>query len=121
MLRPGRIVAVTFVALVLAVVAIAVTVGLGGSTTEHGVPNYQPSSVVSQAPGSTTLSSSDSVEKVTAFYLNVIHAGRWHTVSQSVTGHNASLTIKKSHQGASILISPTGSHTVISISTNPTL
>jgi hypothetical protein len=120
MLRPGRIVVVAFFALLLAVVAIAVSVGVGGSTTEHGVPNYQPSSVVSLAPGSTTLRSSDSVEKVTAFYLNVIHTGRWHTVSRIVTGESASLTIKKSHQGASISISPTGTHTMISISTYPT-
>ena len=120
MLRPSRIIVAMLVAVVLAIVASATVIALGGSTTEHGVPNYVPSQVVSEVPGHTTLRSSDSVEKIAAFYQNVIRTGGWNTVWDSITAPSASLTIKRGHQGASILISTSTSGRLVSISTYPT-
>jgi hypothetical protein len=120
MLRPGRIIVAMLVAVVLAIVASATVIALGGSTTQHGVPNYVPSHIVSEVPGSTTLRSPDSVQKIATFYQNVIRTGGWNTVSDSTTGPSASLTIKKGHQGASISISTSTSGTLVSITTYPT-
>lgn len=83
------------------------------------IPIYQPSTLVSQATGSTVLSSTDSVGKVSDFYLAAVDKGGWQIVSKSVTAYSASLTVKRSGRGASISIATSGPGTVISISTYP--
>jgi hypothetical protein len=83
------------------------------------IPEYQPSTVVSKAAGSTVLHSRDPIDKVSAFYLDFVNAGGWQTVSKSTTPYSTSLTIKKPGKGASISIAPTQGGTVISISTYP--
>jgi hypothetical protein len=107
-------------------VALTLTFGAacgGGnpSPKDIGLPNYQPSTVVSESTGSTVLRTPDPIDKVTAYYVNLVDTGGWQTVSRSITSRSASLVVKKSHQGASISISPgPGSQTLISISTYPT-
>ncbi|MGZ4523133.1 MAG: hypothetical protein ACXVXP_14415 [Mycobacteriaceae bacterium] len=83
------------------------------------IPIYQPSTLVSQSMGSTVLSSTDSVGKVSDFYLAAVDKGGWQIVSKSVTAYSASLTVKRSGRGASISIATSGPGTVISISTYP--
>jgi hypothetical protein len=92
------------------------------SPSEAGLPNYQPSTVVSESRGATVLRTSDPIDKVSAYYINLIDTGGWQAVSQTVTGHAANLVVKKSGQGASITISsnPAGPQTLIVISTYPT-
>ncbi|MBV8347045.1 MAG: hypothetical protein JOZ49_05765 [Mycolicibacterium sp.] len=87
------------------------------SATE--IPEYQPSTVVSKATGSTVLHSPDPIDKVSAFYLDFADKSGWQTVSKSTTPYSTSLTIKKSGKGASISIAPTQGGTVISVSTYP--
>jgi hypothetical protein len=87
-----------------------------GSTT---LPRYQPSSVVSDTPGSLQLTSPDSVQKVTAFYDNALAQGGWSIVSSSKTAYSTSITAKRGSTGTSLSISSTGSGTYISLTTYP--
>ena len=114
---------------VLSDILVALTVALGGaacagkpSPSEAGLPNDQPSTVVSESRGATVLRTSDPIDKVSAYYINLIDTGGWQAVSRTVTGHAANLVVKKSGQGASITISsnPAGPQTLIVISTYPT-
>jgi hypothetical protein len=50
----------------------------------------------------------------------VVDRDGWTTVSKSITPHNGNLTIKKSGQGATISVAPSGSGSAITISTYPT-
>ncbi len=99
----------------------ATTTATAPSTTTGGIPPYQPSTVTSQATGSTVLLTPDPVGKVRDFYQHVIEQGGWQVVSQTAAGPTASFVVKKSGQGASIAVAPTpnGAQTVISISTYP--
>jgi hypothetical protein len=85
-----------------------------------GVPFYEPSSVHSQTSSSATLTSPDPVTKVSDYYLNVVKTDGWTTVSKSITSHSGNLTIKKSGQGATVSVAPSGSGTLITISAYPT-
>lgn len=91
------------------------------SSQEAGLPNYQPSTVVSESRGSTVLRTSDPIDKVSAYYINLIDTGGWQTVSRTVTGHAANLVVKKSGQGASITISSnsSGPQTLMVVATYP--
>jgi hypothetical protein len=84
-----------------------------------GIPYYQPSTVHSQTSSSATLSSPDAVTKVSDYYVNVVHKGGWTTVTKSLTTHSGNLTIKRSGQGATIAVAPSGSGTLITINTYP--
>jgi hypothetical protein len=85
-----------------------------------GVPFYRPSTVHSKTTASAELSSPDSVTKVSNFYVSVVERDGWTTVSKSVTPHSGNLTIKKSGQGATISVAPSGSGSLINISAYPT-
>src|SRR5262245_19565818 len=89
------------------------------TTSATDIPEYQPSTVVSKATGSTVLHSPDPIDKVSAFYLDFVNSSGWQTVSKSTTPYSTSLTIKKPGKGASISIAPNQGGTVISISTYP--
>ena len=80
---------------------------------------YQPSTIRSQTSDSAVLTSPDSVTKVSDYYVSVVDTGGWTTVSKSITAYSGNLTIKKSGQGATISVAPSGSGSVISISTYP--
>jgi len=92
------------------------------SPQEAGLPQYQPSTVVSESRGSTVLRTSDPIDKVSAYYIDLIDTGGWQTVSRTVTGHAANLVVKKSGQGAAITISsnPAGPRTLIVVASYPT-
>jgi hypothetical protein len=85
-----------------------------------GIPNYMPSTVVSEWPWSRTLRSADPVDKVSAFYLDAMETDGWRTVSKAMGRYSTNLTVKKAHTGASISIATVGRGTSISISTYPT-
>jgi hypothetical protein len=55
------------------------------SSSSEGVPTYQPSSVVSQAPHSLVISTPDSLSKVSAYYSSTFGGGGWTIVSKTVT------------------------------------
>ena len=98
----------------------ATSSGAASTETVGGIPIYEPSTVVSKSSREGTFRSPDSVERVTAFYLDVVDKGDWKTISEAVTNHNASLTLGKSGKGASISIYPAGAAaTGITISTYP--
>lgn len=85
----------------------------------QGVPVYQPSTVVSRAPGSTVLTTTDPVGKVSDFYVDAVERGGWQTISKNVTPDSTSITVSKPGRGASISVAKSGSGTVISISGYP--
>jgi hypothetical protein len=88
------------------------------STSSGNVPNYQPSSVVSEAGGHTQLASPDGVAKVTAFYEGVLGQNGWSLSSSTKTAASANLIAHRNGQGTTVAISTTGpSGTSISIST----
>jgi hypothetical protein len=89
--------------------------GAGGSV--QGVPFYQPSTVRSHVGDSATLTSPDSVTKVSDFYVNVADKAGWTIQSKSVSPFNGNLTIKKSDRGATISVAPSGAGSLITIST----
>lgn len=92
----------------------------GATASVKGIPLYRPSSVRLHTASSATLTSPDPVTKVTNYYLDVVRTGGWTTVSKSVSSRNGNLTIKKSGQGATISVAPSGSGSVIHISAYPT-
>jgi hypothetical protein len=81
------------------------------------VPVYKPASVVNNAPHSLILSTPDSPTKVSAFYSSQLGGHGWTTVSKTVTPTSASYTVKKHGRGASVVVSPKGSGSTVSIST----
>ena len=108
---------------ILAVLIAAFALGFGAAacgtetTKDAGIPNYKPSDVVSEESGSTVLTSPDPVEKVARFYVDFANTKNWDTVSKSVSGNSANLTIKKSGQGATVAIVSRPSGALITIST----
>jgi hypothetical protein len=96
----------------------AATAAAGDSI--KGITFYQPSTVTSHTGDSAVLTSPDPVTKVNDYYLKLVDTDGWTTVSKSISPHNGNLTIKKSGQGATISIAPSGSGSAITISTYPT-
>jgi hypothetical protein len=95
------------------------TTSSGSTSGVDGVPAYQPSDVVSQAPNSLVLSSTDTAAKVGAFYAAKLTKDGWVTVSKAVTPTSVSFAVKKSGQGASVVVATSGSGSSVSISTHP--
>jgi hypothetical protein len=82
------------------------------------IPEYKPSTVLSNVSGTTVLKSPDPVDKVTAFYENALKSGgwQWHTTAQSsYSTHfeaakdsaHAVIQISSAGQGASISVTIT--------------
>jgi hypothetical protein len=84
------------------------------------IPFYQPSTVHSQTEASATLTSPDPVTKVSDYYVSMANTGGWTIVSKSITSHSGNLTLKRSGQGATIAVAPSGSGSLISINAYPT-
>jgi hypothetical protein len=93
--------------------------GPAGSSSAGKLPDYQPSTVVSESEYSTVLTSPDSVSKVGQFYRNALATSGWHVTSSSMSAYHASFTADRSHQGVSISVYSTGSGSGVSISTHP--
>jgi hypothetical protein len=85
------------------------------------IPDYVPSTLVSEWPRSRTLQCPDPVDKVSAFYLDAADKGGWRTVAKTAGPYSAHLTVAKARTGASISIATVGLGTSISISSYPIL
>jgi hypothetical protein len=92
------------------------------STTDSikGIPFYKPATVRTKTDASATLTSPDSVRTVSDYYVKAVDTGGWTTVSKSMSAYHGHLTVKKSSQGATISVAPSGSGSLISISAYPT-
>jgi hypothetical protein len=112
----GKTIPVVLAALAVGVSACGDDDSTGGSAS---IPSYEPSRVVSESDTSRTLLSSDPVEKVSSFYVDVLDKRSWETTSKSVTRYSANLTVEKADTGASISIAPAGGGSTISISEYP--
>ena len=95
--------------------------GGGAPADDTGIPNYEPSTLVSRSTSSRTLQSSAPVDEVSAFYADAMEKGGWETVSKTAGKYSATLTVEKTGHGASISIAAIGLGTSISITTYPTL
>jgi hypothetical protein len=84
-----------------------------------GIPFYRPSTVRSNTGTSAILTSPDPVTKVNDYYISAMNAGGWTTVSKSTSRYHGHLTVKRSGQGGTISVAPSGSGTLITISTYP--
>ena len=62
------------------------------------------------------LSSTDTAAKVGAFYAAKLPKDGWVAVSKAVTPTSVSFVVKKSGQGASVVVATTGNGSSISIS-----
>jgi hypothetical protein len=84
------------------------------------IPNFQPSTVVSQSTGHTQLRSSGTVAALTSFYENALQQDGWSVSSSSKTATSANFVGHRSGEGATVSISTLGgSGSTISISTYP--
>lgn len=76
--------------------------------------------MVSESPGHLQLTSSDDVQKVTAFYDNALTTGGWSIASSSKTAYSTNITARRGSTGTTLSISTAGpAGTSISISTYP--
>jgi hypothetical protein len=83
------------------------------------LPDYRPSTVVSESRTTTVFKSPDSVEKIGTFYRGALASGGWDTISASVGSFHASFTARRSHEGLSISVYPGFGGSGISISQYP--
>lgn len=100
------------------------TGGSGGAAaattaTSAGLPDYQPSKVVSKTSGSTVLESSDSVRTIGEFYADALAKGGWQVTTSSAGSYHASFTAHRGDEGTSISVYPRLGGSGISISTYP--
>jgi hypothetical protein len=72
------------------------------------LPNYQPSKVVFEAPGGVQLRTTDSVNKVTSFYMNALKSGGWRIVYASRSVADTNIAAMRGTSGLSITISRAG-------------
>jgi len=85
------------------------TASTSPSASSATLPRYQPSSLVSEATGSLQLTSTDSVQKVTAFYDSALAQGGWNIISSSKTAYSTNITARKANTGTTLSISTVGS------------
>jgi hypothetical protein len=83
------------------------------------VPEYQPSSVVSESAYSTVLKSPNSIAQIGAFYSAALAKGGWKLRSSSKSAFHASFTAHRPNEGVTISVYPIGSGSGISISQHP--
>jgi len=79
------------------------------------IPEYKPSTVLSNVSGTTVLKSPDPVDKVAAFYENALKSGgwQWHTTTQS--SYSTHFEAAKDSAHAVIQISSAGQGAAISV------
>ena len=88
-----------------------------GTSATGRLPDYQPSTVVSNSEYSTVLTSPDRVSKIGTFYQNALATGGWHVASSSMGPYHTSFTAYRGHEGASISVYSRWGGSGISIST----
>jgi hypothetical protein len=89
------------------------------ASTTGKLPDYHPSTVVSDSGTTAVLKSPDSVTKVGAFYRNALSSGGWDTTASSMGSFHASFTAHRAHEGVSISVYPRFGGSGISISRYP--
>ncbi|HVB45895.1 MAG TPA: hypothetical protein VNF47_24740 [Streptosporangiaceae bacterium] len=90
------------------------------SRTSGSLPVYQPSVLVSKTANHVQLTSTSSVEQVTAFYDKALSEGGWTVISASKSAFSTSITAKRGTTGTTLSITAAGpAGTTISISTYP--
>lgn len=89
------------------------------ASTSAKLPDYRPSTVVSDSGSSTVLQSPDSVAKIGSFYRSALASGGWVTTSSSTGSSHASFTAHRAHEGVSISVYPRSGGSGISISRYP--
>jgi hypothetical protein len=89
------------------------------ASTTGKLPDYRPSTVVSDSGTTTVLKSPDSVSKIGAFYRDALANGGWDTTSASTGFFHASFTAHRAHEGVSISVYPRFGGAGISISRYP--
>jgi hypothetical protein len=87
------------------------------STTK--LPDYRPSTVVSESGTTMVLTSPDSVAKIGEFYKSALASGGWDTTSSSLGPFHASFTAHRAHEGVSISVYPRSGGSGISVSRYP--
>jgi hypothetical protein len=93
--------------------------GSADSSSAGKLPDYQPSTVVSESAYSTVLASPDSVSKIGEFYRRALATGGWHVTASSMSAYHASFTANRSNEGVNVSVYSRGSGSGISISTHP--
>jgi hypothetical protein len=81
--------------------------GASAPTTGR-LPDYRPSTVVSQSGTTTVLKSPGSVATIGAFYQNALAKGGWDAASSSMGSFHASFTAHRAREGMSISVCPAG-------------
>jgi hypothetical protein len=89
------------------------------ASTTGKLPDYRPSTVVSDSGTAMVFKSPDSVTKIGAFYRNALANGGWDTTSSSMGSFHASFTAHRAHEGVSISVYPRFGGAGISISRYP--
>ena len=87
-------------------------------SSPDGVPAYEPSTVVNEAPGSLRIISPESVTRVGAYYASTFAGEGWVIVSKTVTFGGASFTVSENGQEATVSVYPTTSGSGVLISSS---
>jgi hypothetical protein len=83
-----------------------------------GVPVYEPSTVVNEAPGSLRIISSESVTRVAAYYASTLASEGRVVVSKTVTFGGAGFTLRENGQEVTVAVYPRASGSGVLISSN---
>jgi hypothetical protein len=95
-----------------------VLISSSGLSSLDGVPVYQPSAVLSQAPTSLRIISEESVTHVGAYYTSTFAGRGWVILSRTITPYGASFTVKKNGRTATVAVSPYGAGSAVLISSS---
>jgi predicted cupin superfamily sugar epimerase len=87
-------------------------------SSPDGVPAYQPSTIVSEGPGSLRIISDESVTQVGAYYASTFSSEGWVLVSKTVTPGGASFTLHENGQEVTVAVYPTASGSGVLISSS---
>jgi hypothetical protein len=90
-----------------------------GQAATGKLPDYRPSTVVSESGTTTVLRSPDSVTQVGAFYRSALANGGWDTTSSSMGSFHASFTAHRAGEGVSVSVYPRLGGSGISVSQYP--
>jgi hypothetical protein len=90
-----------------------------GQAATGKLPDYRPSTIVSESGTTTVLRSPDSVTKVGAFYQSALANGGWDTTSSSMGSFHASFTAHRAGEGVSVSVYPRFGGSGISVSRYP--
>jgi hypothetical protein len=93
--------------------------GSADSPSPGKLPDYQPSTLVSESAYSTVLTSPDPVSRIGEFYQRALATAGWHVTASSTSAYHASFTAYRNNEGINVSVYSRGSGSGISISTHP--